>query len=77
MSQPNVKDGFVVPMLVDKKEPRIPDFDEVRSTIADLVKKDRAKNELEQRAKTLLGSISSPDGMKAAGEKEGFEVRRH
>lgn len=69
----NIKGGFAVPMLVDKKEPRIPDFDEVRSTIADLVKKERAKNELEQRAKTLLGSITSPDGVKAAGQKEGFE----
>jgi peptidyl-prolyl cis-trans isomerase D len=68
----SIKSGFAVPMLVDKKEPRIPDFDEVRSTVADLVKKERAKNELEQKAKTLLASITSPDGVKAAGEKEGF-----
>ena len=26
-----VKGGFAIPMLVDKKEPRIPDFDEVKT----------------------------------------------
>ncbi len=68
-----VKGGFATPILVDKKEPRIPEFDEVKTQIADLVKKQRAKDELEQRAKNLLSSLTSPDGVKAAGEKEGFE----
>jgi peptidyl-prolyl cis-trans isomerase D len=68
-----VKGGFAIPMLVDKKEPRIPEFDEVKTQIADLVKKQRAKDELEQKAKNLLSSVTSPDGVKAAGEKEGFE----
>ena len=70
----NVKDGFAVPILVDKKEPRIPEFDEVKTTIADLVKKQRAKDELEQKAKALLASVTSADGLKAAGVKEGFEA---
>lgn len=69
----SIKGGFAVPMLVDKKEPRIPEFDEVRTTVADLVKQQRAKDELEQKAKTLLASITSPGGVKAAGEKEGFD----
>jgi peptidyl-prolyl cis-trans isomerase D len=68
-----VKGGFAIPILVDKKEPRIPEFDEVKTQIADIVKKQRAKDELEQRAKNLLSSLTSPDGVKAAGEKEGFE----
>ena len=68
-----IKGGFAIPILVDKKEPRIPEFDEVKTQIADLVKKQRAKDELEQKAKNLLSSLTSPDGVKAAGEKEGFE----
>jgi peptidyl-prolyl cis-trans isomerase D len=68
-----IKGGFAIPILVDKKEPRIPEFDEVKTQIADLVKKQRAKDELEQKAKNLLSSLTSPDGVKAAAEKEGFE----
>ena len=68
-----IKGGFAIPILVDKKEPRIPEFDEVKTQIAELVKKQRAKDEVEQRAKSLLSSVTSPDAIKAAGEKEGFE----
>jgi peptidyl-prolyl cis-trans isomerase D len=69
-----VKSGFAIPMLVDKKEPRIPDFDEVKAKIRDTVKQQRAKEQLEQRAKDLLASATTPDALKAAGEKEGFEA---
>ena len=30
-----VKGGFAIPMLVDKKEPRIPEFDEVKDKVTD------------------------------------------
>src|ERR1041385_5013661 len=68
-----VKGGFAIPMLVEKKDPRIPDFDEVKSKIADAMKQQRAKEQLEQKAKDLAASISSPDALKATGEKEGFD----
>jgi peptidyl-prolyl cis-trans isomerase D len=69
-----VKNGFAIPMLVDKKEPRIPDFDEVKAKIRDTVKQQRAKEQLEQKAKDLLASSTTPEALKAAGEKEGFEA---
>jgi peptidyl-prolyl cis-trans isomerase D len=69
-----IKGGFAIPLLIDKKEPRIPEFDEVKSQITDLIKKQRAKGELEQKAKNLLSSVTSPDGLKAAAEKEGFDA---
>lgn len=69
-----IKNGFAIPMLVDKKEPRIPDFDEVKSKIADAMKQQRAKDQLEQKAKDLLASVNSPDALKAAGEKEGYDA---
>jgi len=69
-----VKGGFAIPMLVDKKEPRIPEFDEVKTKITDAVKQQRAKDQVEQKAKDLLASASTPDALKAAGEKEGFET---
>src|SRR4030095_15434821 len=72
-----VKGGFAIPMLLDKKEPRIPDFDEVRTKIADIVKKQHAKDELEQKAKDLLASVSNTEGLKAAGEKAGYDADNH
>src|SRR5689334_354602 len=69
-----VKNGFAVPMLVEKKDPRIPDFDEVKTKIADEIKKQRAKEQLEQKAKDLAASLTSADGIKAAGEKEGYDA---
>jgi len=69
-----VKGGFAIPMLLEKKEPRIPEFDEVKSKIADSMKQQRAKEQLEQKAKDLAASISGPDAIKAAGEKEGFDA---
>jgi parvulin-like peptidyl-prolyl isomerase len=69
----SVKDGFAIPMLVDKKEPRIPEFDEVKTKVTDAVKQQKAKEQLEQKAKDLLASVTSPDALKAAGEKDGFE----
>jgi parvulin-like peptidyl-prolyl isomerase len=68
-----IKGGFAVPMLVEKRDPRIPDFDEVKSKISDAMKQQRAKEQLEQKAKDLAASLTSPDALKATGEKEGFD----
>lgn len=69
-----VKSGFAIPMLLEKKDPRIPEFDEVKTKIADAMKKQRAKEQLEQKAKDLAASISGPDAIKAVGEKEGYDA---
>ncbi len=69
-----IKNGFAIPMLLEKKEPRIPEFDEVKTKIADTIKHQRAKEQLEQKAKDLAASITGPDAIKAAGDKEGFDA---
>jgi peptidyl-prolyl cis-trans isomerase D len=69
-----VKGGFAIPMLVEKKEPRTPNFEEVKSKVAQVVKQQRAKEQLEQKAKEIAGSAGSVAELKAAAEKAGFEV---
>jgi peptidyl-prolyl cis-trans isomerase D len=69
-----VKGGFAIPMLVEKKEPRVPDFEEVKSSVAKALKLQRAKEQLEQRAKEIAASLGSATDLKAAAEKFGFEV---
>jgi peptidyl-prolyl cis-trans isomerase D len=69
-----VKGGFAVPMLVDKKEPRVPDFDEVKDKVAQAFKQQRAKEQLDQKARELAAAVNSAGDLKAAAEKAGLEV---
>ena len=69
-----VKGGFAIPMLVEKKEPRIPDFEEIKTNVATVVKQQRAKEQLEQKAKDLAASLNGAADLKAAAEKAGFTV---
>jgi peptidyl-prolyl cis-trans isomerase D len=68
-----VKGGFAIPMLVEKKEPRVPEFEEVKTKVAEALKRERAKEQLAQIAKDIASSAGSPDQLKAAAEKAGFE----
>jgi peptidyl-prolyl cis-trans isomerase D len=71
----SIKNGFAVPMLVEKREPRIPDFAEVRDEVVRRAKQARAQSQLEQTARDLAGNNGSPDALKAAAEKLGLEVK--
>lgn len=73
-SQTGIKGGFAIPMLLDKKEPRIPEFDEVKSKVTDALKQQRAKEQLESKAKELVAAANSADQVKTAVEKTGLEV---
>ncbi|HVQ39517.1 MAG TPA: peptidylprolyl isomerase, partial [Pyrinomonadaceae bacterium] len=68
-----VKGGFAVPMLIDKKEPRIPEFDEIKTKVAETAKRERAREQLSQVAKDMASSVNSAADLKAAAEKAGFE----
>src|SRR6185503_16409507 len=52
-----IKNGFAIPMLLEKKDPRIPDFDEVKTKVATTIKEQRAKEQFEQKAKDLAASL--------------------
>jgi len=72
--QTGVKGGFAVPMLVEKKEPRVPEFEEIKSEVAKALKLQRAKEQLDQKAKELASVLNTAADVKAAGEKSGLEV---
>ncbi|MEK6282416.1 MAG: SurA N-terminal domain-containing protein [Acidobacteriota bacterium] len=71
--QTGVKGGFAIPMLVEKKEPRIPEFEEVKSKVADSLKQEFGRQQLEQKAKEIASSLNSPADIKAAADKFGLE----
>jgi peptidyl-prolyl cis-trans isomerase D len=69
-----VKGGFAIPLLVEKRDPRIPDFEEIKTKVAQALKQERAKQQVDQKAKELASSINSAADVQAAGEKAGFDV---
>ena len=70
-----IKDGFAIPMLVEKRDPRIPEFDEVKDKVVAAVKQEKAKSQLEQTAKDISASAKSPADLKAAAQKYGLEAK--
>lgn len=69
-----VKGGFAVPMFVEKKDPRIPEFDEVKDKVSQTFKLERGKEQLDQKARELASSTNSAADLKAAAEKAGLEA---
>src|ERR1043166_8624601 len=70
-----IKDGFAVPMLVELKPPRIPEFDEVKDKVTHAVKDEKANAMLEQKSKELAAGLKTPGDPIAAGERMGLEVK--
>ena len=70
-----VKNGFAIPMLIEKRDPRIPDFDEIKDKAVAAAKQDKAKTQLEQTAKDIIASAKTPADLKAAAQKYGLEAK--
>lgn len=70
-----VKGGFAIPQLVEKRDPRIPDFDEVKTQVAEDFKRTRAGEQLEQTAKEIAAAANGVDALKAAAEKSGLKAQ--
>ncbi len=70
-----IKNGFAIPMMVEKREPRIPEFSEVRDKVLAAVKLERAKSSLEAKAKELITNAKSPTDFKAAAARLGLEAK--
>ncbi len=73
-----IQNGFAIPMLVDKKDPRDATFDEVRAQIVDVVKLEKARAQVEDIAKQIaagaanvgaLGATATAKGMTAKDQK--------
>lgn len=70
-----VQNGFAVPVLVDKKEPRDAEFDEVKDQIAEIVKLEKAKAQVEEIAKQIAAGANNAAGLKAAAESKGLKAQ--
>ncbi|MBA2338948.1 MAG: peptidyl-prolyl cis-trans isomerase [Pyrinomonadaceae bacterium] len=67
-----VRGGFAIPMLVEKRDPRIPEFDEVSDQVASRVKNDQARNRLEGAARELAANANNAGELRSAAERLGL-----
>jgi peptidyl-prolyl cis-trans isomerase D len=67
-----VKNGFAIPQLVEKRDPRIPDLEEVKDKVAEDFKRSRASERMEQTARDIAAAAPNTDALKAAAEKAGL-----
>ncbi|HEX8685878.1 MAG TPA: SurA N-terminal domain-containing protein, partial [Pyrinomonadaceae bacterium] len=58
-----VKNGFAIPQLVEKRDPRIPELDEVKDRVAEDLKRSRASEQLEQAARELAAGAAGADAL--------------
>ena len=71
----SIKGGFAIPVLVEKRDPRIPEFDEVKDKVTERARVERATSQLERAARELAASAASAADLKAAAERLGLAAQ--
>jgi peptidyl-prolyl cis-trans isomerase D len=69
-----VPEGFAIPMLVDRREPRDSEFDEVREQIVEVVKLEKARERVEEYAKEIASGAASPAALNALAQARGAKT---
>ena len=70
-----VPDGFAIPMLVDRKEPRDAEFDDVKAQIVDIVKLEKARAQVEQIANEIASGAAGADALSALASGKGLKAQ--
>ena len=69
-----IQNGFAIPLLVEKKEPRDATLDEVRNQIAESVKLDRARAQVEEIAKQIASGAANAEALSGAAQSKGLKA---
>lgn len=70
-----IKDGFAIPMLVDKKEPRDAEFAEVKDQIVEVVKIEKARSQVEEIAKQVAAGSANVGTLAAAAAGKNLKAQ--
>jgi peptidyl-prolyl cis-trans isomerase D len=69
-----VKDGFAIPLLVEKKEPRDAEFAEVKDKVSEALKSQQAVTKVEEVAKAIAGNATTPASLASAASGKGLKA---
>ncbi|MEP6902509.1 MAG: peptidyl-prolyl cis-trans isomerase [Actinomycetota bacterium] len=70
-----IQNGFAIPLLVEKKEPRDATFDEVKAQIAETVKIEKARDQVEEIAKQVATGATSASALSSAATAKGLKAQ--
>jgi peptidyl-prolyl cis-trans isomerase D len=70
-----IQNGFAIPTLADRKEPRDSEFEEVRGQLVDVVKLEKARGMVEEIAKQIAAGAGSASGITAAAQSKGLKAQ--
>jgi peptidyl-prolyl cis-trans isomerase D len=70
-----VQNGFAIPLLVDKKEPRDAEFDEVKSQLVEVVKLEKARAQLAEIANAIASGSTSTAALATAAQSKGLKAQ--
>ena len=69
-----ITNGFAVPFLAEKKEPRDAELSEVRGLVVEAVKREQAASRVEQIAKDIASGASTPASIATLASARGFKA---
>ena len=70
-----IQNGFAIPMLAERKEPRDAEFDEVKAQITDVVKVEKARSQVEEIAKQIASGAANAGALSAAATAKGMTAK--
>ncbi|MFM9904530.1 MAG: peptidyl-prolyl cis-trans isomerase [Pyrinomonadaceae bacterium] len=70
-----IQNGFAVPMLADRKEPRDAEFDEVKSQVVEVVKIEKARSQIEEIARAVAAGAANAGALTAAATARGMTAK--
>ena len=70
-----IQNGFAIPMLVDKKEPRDAEFDEVRAQLVEVVKIELARARIDQIANQIAAGSTTAAAVASAAVAQNLKAK--
>ncbi len=70
-----VQNGFAIPLLIEKREPRDAEFEDVRDQVAETVKIEQARARVEEIAKQIAADAASAGNLVAAAQGKGLKAQ--
>ncbi|MBA3600757.1 MAG: peptidylprolyl isomerase, partial [Acidobacteria bacterium] len=70
-----IQNGFAVPLLVETREPRDAEFEDVKAQIAETVKVEQARARVEEIAKQIAAGATGAGNLAAAATSKGLKVQ--
>lgn len=67
-----IQNGFAIPMLSDRREPRDATFEEVKTQIVDIVKLEKANKQVEEIAKQIASGAANPGALAGLASGRGL-----